>query len=79
MFVNDVEFNLVQWNKMGDHPLVTSEHSQEFPYPDLAEEGCGFINQFQVVHPSDFLLEINGHVVSILSKEKVSEIFKVAL
>lgn len=77
--IGNINLQLVQWNKMGDHPLVKENVSNEFPYENLAREGCGFMNIHQVVHPGDFLLEINGHVVSILSEEKVSEIFNVEI
>lgn len=79
MLFNNAEVNLVQWNKFGDHPLVKKEHSSEFPYDELFNEGCGFINNFQVVHPGDFILEINGHFISVLSKEKFEEVFSVQL
>lgn len=77
--LSDVEVGLVLWNKMGDHPLVTAEHNSEFPYEELAAEGCGFIDRYQIVRPGNFILEMNGHVVAVLSKAKVSEIFNVEL
>lgn len=77
--IGNVEFDLIQWNRIGDHPIVKENISPEFACEELAREGCGFINTFQVVHPGDFLLEINGHILAVLSPAKVSEVFNVEI
>lgn len=73
--LENVEINLIQWNEFGDHPLVTEEHPQEFLYQEMAMAGCGFIEKFQIVHPGDFILEINGHIVSVMDQSKVAKVF----
>lgn len=77
--IGNIEINLVQWNKMGDHELVRENTFKEFEYEELANSGCGFIGNGQIVYPGDFLLEINGHVLSVLSPKKMSEVFNVEI
>ena len=65
---------LTQWNKMGDHPLVSAEHCKEFEFMECAREGCGFINNFTIVHPNDYIVEINDVYVAVIGPVRAKEI-----
>lgn len=69
------DVKLRRWSKMGDHPLVTEDTSAEFEYQELKAEGCGFIKTWTVVHPGDYLLEINDQYVCVLTPKQVKDIF----
>lgn len=65
---------LTQWNKLGDHPLVTNKHCAEFEYTEAAHQGAGFINSFTIVYPGSYIVEINGVYVGIINEAKAKEI-----
>ena len=69
------EITLTQWNKFGDHQLVTKETSSEFPYQENLSEGCGFINIWNTVRPGNYILEINGHFIKVLTQAEAKETF----
>jgi hypothetical protein len=72
------EITLTQWNKFGDHPLVTKETTQEFPYQENLAEGCGFIQIWNTVRPGSYILEINGHFIKVLSEAQAKDVFNLA-
>ena len=55
----DAKITLTQWNKFGDHPLVTDKTVKEFQYQEAKDKGYGFINNWIIVEPSNYLLEIH--------------------
>jgi hypothetical protein len=65
-----MDVKLTQWKKHGDHPLVEENTCREFPYEDLASEGCGFINTFTTVYPGNYIVEINGIFIGVVSEVK---------
>lgn len=64
---------LTQWNKMGDHPLVKDNICQEFEYLEAQAIGCGFINTFIIVYPTDYIVEINNIYVGVI-KQQIAEL-----
>ena len=71
----DAKITLTQWNKFGDHPLVTDKTVKEFQYQEAKDKGYGFINNWIIVEPSNYLLEINGHLIKVFSQTEVDKIF----
>jgi hypothetical protein len=67
---------MTQWNKMGDHELVKENTCREFEYTEAALEGCGVIHTFTIVHPTDYILEINSVYTGVISEATAKEILK---
>ena len=67
---------LTQWNKMGDHPLVTLKCSAEFEYQEAKKEGAGFIESFTIVYPGQYIVQINGVYIGVISPQKAEQIKK---
>jgi hypothetical protein len=69
-----MQFQFTKWNQFGDHPLVKKNECHEFEYIEAENEGCGFINTFTIVHPGDYILEINHIFVAVISSQKYDKI-----
>jgi hypothetical protein len=65
---------LTQWNKFGDHPLVTNETCSEFEYEESKNEGCGFINTWTIVRPGQYIVEINNLFIGVISEDKAKKL-----
>lgn len=65
---------LTQWNKIGDHPAVTLKCSAEFEYQEARKDGAGFIDIFTIVYPGNYVVEINGFFVGVISSSKAEQI-----
>ena len=71
-----MKVKLTEWNKLGDHPLVKEITNREFEYEEARQEGAGVINNWQLVYPSQFIVEINGEYIGVINKEKAEKILK---
>lgn len=69
-----MKVQLTQWNKLGDHPLVKEITNKEFEYQEAKQEGAGAINDWQIVYPTQFIVEINGEYIAVINKEKAEKI-----
>ncbi|MBC7473931.1 MAG: hypothetical protein H7263_06535 [Candidatus Sericytochromatia bacterium] len=69
-----MKVTLTQWNKIGDHPLVTLKCSAEFEYQEAKKDGAGFIESFTIVYPGQYIVEINGIYIGVISARKAKQI-----
>ena len=65
---------ITQWTRMGDLTFVKENSCSRFEYKQAALEGCGFINIFTIVHPRDYIIEINDIFVGVISEDKYEKI-----
>jgi len=70
------EITITQWNKMGDHPLVTNDTVEEFEYQEAKYNNAGFIDKWTIVYPGFYVLEVNGKFLSVIGPKKYKEIFE---
>lgn len=68
---------LTQWKKLGDHPLVKEIENQEFEYQEAKYDGAVVINDYRIIYPGEYIVEINDEFVGIISEEKRNKIFKI--
>lgn len=61
---------LTQWNKFGDHELVTQITNREFEYDEAKHEGAGVINKWDIIFPGQYIVEINEEYIGIISEKK---------
>lgn len=69
-----MKVQFTKWNKHGDHNLVKKNKCKEFEYIEAEANGCGFINTFTIVHPGDYIVEINHVFITVISQKKYEEI-----
>ena len=69
-----MDVKLTQWNKFGDHDLVKEITNKEFEYEEAKNEGAGAINQWFIIYPGQYIVEINGEFISVISTEKAEKI-----
>lgn len=65
---------IIPWSQMGDYPLVQENTCNDLKYTQAALQGCGFINTFTIVHPGDYIVEVNGVYVGVIGKEDADKI-----
>lgn len=63
-----------QWNTMGDHPLVKENTCHEFEYEQAASRGCGFINTFTIIYPTNYLVEVNDVFVGVINQATYEQV-----
>jgi hypothetical protein len=63
-----------QWNTMGDHPLVKENTCHEFEYEQAASRGCGFINTFIMVYPTNYIVEVNDVFVGVINQATYEQV-----
>jgi len=73
----NAEIKVTQWFALGDHPLVTDETSHEFEFQEAKNEGAGFINKWTIVYPGMYILEINNQFITVLTQQRLNEIFAI--
>lgn len=72
----ELKTKLTKWEKSGDHPLVRMENTiNEYEYTEAAAQGAGFINQWTIVYPGEYILEMNDIFTAVLPAEKIAEIY----
>ena len=69
-----MDIKLTQWNKLGDHDLVKEITTKEFEYEEAKNEGAGAINQWFIIYPGQYIVEINNEFISVISTEKAEKI-----
>lgn len=69
-----MQTKLTQWNKFGDHELVKEITNHEFEYQEAKHEGAGAINNWTIIYPGQYIVEINHEFIGVISKEKAQRI-----
>lgn len=69
-----MDVKLTQWNAFGDHDLVKEITNHEFEYQEAKSEGAGAINNWTIIYPGQYIVEINNVYIGTISSEKAQTI-----
>lgn len=70
----NMETKLTQWNKFGDHKLVKKITNKEFGFQEAKSKGAGVIDNWTVIYPGEYIVEVNDEFIGVISEEKAKRI-----
>lgn len=65
---------LTQWNNFGDHDLVKVITNREYEYDEAKQNGAGIINNWYIIYPGQYIVEINEEFIAVIDEEKAKKI-----